>query len=314
MRLALAAAVLAAGAFSAPGAAASDVRVVASIKPVHSLVSAVMEGVGEPYLIVQGAGSPHTFSIRPSDAAVLQDADVIFLIGEAMETSIASAVEALSGQARVVELSETPDLIRRPFREGGAFEDHDHDHGHDADEHDSFDMHLWLDPHNGAAMVRAIAGALSQADPAQADAYAANAGALLGRLDALTAQIAADLAPVRDKPFIVFHDAYQYFEDRFGLTAAGSGIVSAERSPGMRRMRDLRETVREHGVTCVFAEPRSEERLVNVIVEDTPARVGIVDPLGTTLDSGAELYLALLRNMSEAFRNCLAPEEPDGSG
>ncbi|MCE2391931.1 MAG: zinc ABC transporter substrate-binding protein [Proteobacteria bacterium] len=349
LRLALATALLAAGAFSAPAMAESSARVVASIKPVHSLVSAVMAGTGAPYLVMQGAGSPHSFNIRPSDAAVLQEAEVIFLIGEGMETSLAGAVDSISGQARVVELSEVPGLIRRPFREGGAFEGHDHGHGHgheqeeheeeehgdgehgeeeheeeehghqghEGDDHgdekdDSFDMHLWLDPRNAGAMARAIAVALSAADPGRAEVYSANAEALQGRLDDLSARISMDLAPVRDRPFIVFHDAYQHFEERFGLAAVGSAVVSAERSPGIRRIRDLREKLRELSVTCVVSEPGAELRVVNVIVEGTAARIGIVDPLGATIDSGPELYFRLLSDMAAAFGDCLAPEVTAG--
>ena len=338
--LAFAAAALFNGVIASPAAADAAVRVVASIKPVHSLVSAVMVGVGEPHLIIRGAVSPHTFSMRPSDAAMLENARVIFLIGDSLETSLARPIDILAGNARVIALSEAPGLVRRPLREGGTFEVHGHgtddDHGrredeehegeehegeeqakgneaaHGDDDHDAhrrgaFDMHIWLDPVNAGAMARAIAGALSKADPTNAGTYAANTQALLRRLEEFTRQIAAEVAPVRGKPFIVFHDAYRYFEDRFGLTAAGSSVVSPDRSPGVRRISELRDKIRELGVTCVFAEPQFEPRLVDVIIEGTPARTGTVDPLGATIESGPELYFTLIRNMAASFKSCLAP-------
>ena len=317
-----------------PATAGTASRVVASIKPVHSLVSAVMAGVGEPHLIMRGSSSPHTFSLRPSDAAVLEDAHVVFLVGESLETSLAGPINSLAGNARVIALSEAKGLVRKPLREGGRFEDHDHgtdeDHephedeehtgeamtarghdDHDAGEHGALDMHIWLDPVNAGAMVRMIADALSEADPANAAIYAANTQALLHRLEELTLKIAADMAPVRNRPFIVFHDAYRHFEDRFGLTAAGSAVVASERSPGVRRILELRNKVRELGATCVFAEPQFEPRLVNTIIEGTPARVGILDPLGATIESGPEAYFTLLGNMAASFRDCLIPARQD---
>ena len=311
IRPALAAGAIAVGAAATLSAASADIRVVASIKPVHSLVSAVMAGMGEPRLLMRGRASPHTFTLRPSDAAALAEADVVFLIDETMETSLARSVEALAGKARVVTLADAKGLVRRPLREGGAFEaspEHDNDDGHDRDhDHGAFDMHVWLDPVNGWAMTRAIAHALAQADPANAARYEANAGALVPRLDALTEQVSADLAPVRGKPFVVFHDGYRYFEDRFGLNAVGSVVVSPERSPGAKRLRRLRAKMRELDVACVFAEPQFNMRIVDVVLEGSRMRSGVVDPLGADIEDGPELYFTLLRNMAAAFKGCLAP-------
>ena len=316
--LAIAALALAGGAIAGP--AVADIRVVASIKPVHSLVSAVMAGVDEPRLLMRGKASPHTFTMRPSDAMALQEANVVFLIDEAMETTLARAIDALAGKARVVALADAKGLIRRPLREGGAFEaDPDHDQDKDDKDHareeagghhdhGEFDMHVWLDPVNAWTMGRAIADTLSQADPANAAKYRANARALLPRLDALTAQISAAVAPVRGKPFVVFPDGYRYFEDRFGLNAVGSMVVSPERSPDAKRLRQLRAKIRELGVACVFAEPQFDKRIVNVVVEGTRVRPGAVDPLGAAIEDGPELYFNLLRNMAAAFRDCLSPE------
>ena len=310
-----------------PAAASDSAAVVASIKPVHSIVSAVMLGVGEPQLLIQGASSPHTFSLRPSDAAVLEEASVIFWIGESLEATLVGPISTLAQQARVVTLSEAADLVRRPLREGGAFEGHAHhdgdhdpqhdsarDHDHDPVAHDEteFDMHVWLDPHNAGVMARTIADVLADVDPANAATYANNAEKMVRRLDALGEYIDALVAPARGQPFVMFHDAYRYFEDRFGLAAIGSVVVSLEQAPGVRRIRDLRKMVRELGVVCVFAEPQFQPRLVTTVVENTPARVGTLDPLGAGIESGPELYFTLLRNMAESFADCLTPDQGGG--
>ena len=319
-------------------AMADEVRVVATINPVHSLVSGVMVGVGAPHLIVRGASSPHDFSMRPSDAEKLEQADVVFLIGKYLEASLAGPIGTLAVDAEIVELAETDGLVRRPLREGGNFEadrdhvhggdaqdegghddGHDHEDDHDADsdggdadrggnedEHGNFDLHVWLDPVNAQVMVGEIAEALARADPGNAETYSSNAAALKHRLEELQTEIAAQVSPVRGAPFIVFHDGYRYFEDRFGVVAVGSAVVSADRSPGVRRIRELQNKVRDLEVKCVMTEPQFEPRLVDVIVEGTDAKAGAVDPLGATIDSGPDLYFTLLRNMAASFEDCLA--------
>ena len=360
---ALAAVALVAVTVAGPATAGGEVPVVASVKPVHSLVSAVMAGVGEPHLMMRGAASHHGFDMRPSDAAKLQEAEIVFLIDEAMESGLAAAIDTLAPGARVIELTAAEGLVRRPLREGGTFEadpfhehdgddDHGHDHAHshddeDDDDHDHahkhghdhdhdhedghghahghgdgddddhghgherakgpFDLHVWLDPVNAEAMAHMIADTLSQADSANAAKYEDNAHELIHRLEDLTAEIAADLTQLADRPFIVFHDGYRYFEDRFGLAAAGSAVVSPEHTPGVRRIRELREKVRELGVVCVIDEPAFDRRLVNTVIEGSSVRAGTVDPMGAVIDAGPELYFTLLRNMAGAFKGCLAP-------
>ncbi len=291
-----------------PVAAGAAEQVVATFKPVHSLVSAVMAGVGEPYLIMKGTASPHSYRMRPSDARVIGKARVIFLIGESVESTLAGPIRKLGGKARVVELREVPGLVRMPLRKGGAFvgDDHDHSHGH-GHEGEAFDMHVWLDPVNAGLMALVIARELSEADPANAAKYQANADAVIAGLDELTAKLDAELAPVRDKPFIVLHDAYQYFEKRFGLRAVGSAVVGTSRSPSVRRVRELSKKVRDLGVVCVFAGRRYDRRFVKLITEGTKARGGTVDPVGTAIKPGPGMYSTLMRDMAASFRRCLAP-------
>lgn len=297
------------------GSAWAAPDVVASIKPVHSLVAAVMQGVGEPALIVKGSASPHTYALRPSDAGALENADIVFWTGHGMELFLASALDTLAVDAEVVELAESPGITLLPVREGGAFEahshgdeaGHDHDHEHDDHDHDhgAGDMHFWLDPENASLMVTEIATRLSAADPNNAATYAANAETTIAGLDALQAELAATLAPIQDKPFIVFHDAYQYFEARFGLELAGSVTVTPDVMPGAARIDELKAKLTELGATCVFAEPNFEPTIVRVITEGTEARAGVLDPEGGALTEGIELYPALLRGLATSLVDCL---------
>lgn len=290
-------------------------NVVASIKPVHSLVAAVMAGVGEPALIVRGSASPHTYALKPSDAGALESADIVFWTGHGMELFLADALETLATEATVVELAESPGITLLSVREGGAFEAHahdgeahgeeEHDHeGHDH-EHGEGDMHFWLDPENAKLMVTQIATTLAEADPENATAYQANAEAELVKLDELEAELAATLAPVADKPFIVFHDAYQYFEARFGLNLAGSVTVTPDVLPGAARIDELKAKVAELGATCVFAEPNFEPTIIAAITEASAAKSGVLDPEGGALTEGVELYPTLLRGLATSLVDCL---------
>ncbi len=296
------------------GTALAAPNVVASTKPVHSLVSAVMAGVGEPGLIVKGAASPHTYSLRPSDAASLENADIVYWTGHGLELFLGDALETLSTKAQTVELADSQGIELLPMREGGAFEAHSHgdeDHGHDAGDHDhdhaheEGDMHFWLDPENAKLMVAEIARVLSAADPDNAAAYGANAETEIAALGALETEIAATLAPVRETPFVVFHDAYQYFERRFDLDVAGTITVSPETMPGAARIDQLRSKVSELGATCVFAEPNFEPTIVRTIVEGTEAKAGVLDPEGSTLTEGPALYGDLLRSIAAGLVDCL---------
>ena len=261
--------------------------------------------------------------MRPSDAAALQKARVIFLIDEHKEVALAAPIANLGEKALVVQLAASEGIDLKPLREGGAFEEHTHDedeegddhhhddgddyhdHGH-THEHGDVDFHLWLDPENAVLMTYEIVEALSEADPDHAATYETNGYALIDRLDELLAEIDAELAPVRDKPFIVLHDAYRYFEERFDLNAAGSITVNPERAPGVQRISEIRDKVRELGGVCVFAEPQFDSRVIDVVTEGTDARVGTVDPLGADIEDGPELYFTLIRDLAASFRECLS--------
>ena len=338
--------------------ARAEVRVVASIKPVHSLVAAVMQGVGTPDLIVAGAGSPHSHALKPSQAGQLQNADLVFWIGPELEAFLEKSITGIARKAVSVELMDSRGLSKIKVREGDDFDDHGHDdsghddhkgrkddeddddhdddhdddddhedeghkhdhadkshakrghddsghdkHGHDEDE---FNPHVWLDPLNAGAMVREIADRLSQVDPANAAAYAANADRIVARLNDLVTEIDAELAPVKGRGYVVFHDAYQYFETRFGVSAVGSITVSPEVLPGAERVRDLQSKVRRLDARCVFSEPQFEPKLVVTVTENTKAETGVLDPLGATITAGPELYFTLIRNLAGSMRDCLS--------
>ena len=293
--------------------------VVTSIKPIHSLVSAIMEGVGTPELIVDGAASPHTYNLKPSNARVLQDAKVIFWVGPGLEAFLEKPLESLGANATIAELEDAPGLVKLKFREGGAFEPHDdgdeaeagHDHHAHAEGdhgHGEFDTHLWLDPMNAKAMATEITTTLVAADPANALTYQANAKSLDDKLDALDKEISDTVSPVKDKPFIVFHDAYQYFEHRYKVRVAGSITVSPETIPGAERVSEIHEKVAGLGATCVFAEPQFEPRLVNVVIEGTKAKAGVLDPEAATLEAGPDLYFTLMRGIASSMKDCLSHE------
>jgi len=231
-------------------------------------------------------------------------------------------------------------LIKLNFREGGAFDDHDHDkhddhddhdhdkhddhdehghdkhddhddHGHDKhDDHDDHghgevDPHTWLDPQNAQSFVHEIEEHLAEIDPKNAKRYSANASSLMKKLESLTQEINDDLKPVRGRGYVVFHDAYQYFEKRFGVSAIGSITVSPEVMPGAERMTELREKVKSLDATCVFSEPQFEPKLVATVIENTNAGSGVLDPLGASIKEGPELYFTLIRNLAKSLKDCL---------
>ena len=365
--------------------AEAEPRVVASIPAVHSLVAGVMEGVGTPSLLVSGGASPHTFSLKPSQAREIQDADAVFWIGDDLESFLEKPLKALGGKAAVVEFSTNDHIELIDTRDGGIWkkdghddhddrkghahdndddhgkkemaakkDDHGHDdhkghahddhakkemaakkddHGHDdhkghahddhakkemaakKDDHDEHeghahgehDTHIWLSPHNAKEMVEIIAETLAKVDPANAGKYEANADKLAGRIDKLDHEIEEALAKVKGRPYLVFHDAYQYFESHYGLGAVGSISVSPERKPGAKRVAELRHVIEDNKAVCVFSEPQFPPNIVQTLVEGTKARSGVLDPVGGSLPPGPDAWFALMNNMAKSLANCLNP-------
>ncbi len=307
------------------GNALADVPSVATdIAPVHSLVARVMEGIGEPELIVQPGASPHEYSLRPSEAAALQKADMVFWIGEDLTPWMEDAVETLTVNAVVTALLDADGTTLFEFREGALFEAHDQDdhdekdeHGHDGHDehadheghddhaHGEHDPHAWLSPQNASAWLNVIAAQLSAADPDNAGAYFANAAAARAEMETLSAEISAMLDPLRGGNFIVFHDAYQYFETDFDIPASGAISLGDASDPSPARIAEIQERILEQGIDCVLAEPQFNPGIVATVLDGTEAKTGVIDPLGAGLEPGAALYPQLIRNMAQTLAECL---------
>ena len=347
--------------------AKADINVMASIKPVHSIVSMVMGKTGKPGLIVDGAASPHTYSLKPSQAQEIAKADAIFWIGHTLEPFLEKPLETIGANARQIELMDNSGLEKLGFREGGAFEGHDHDdhddhkdhddhdedhddhddhkdhdedhdddddhndhddhdedhddhkdhddHDEDHDDHDGHeghahaagesDPHIWLDPQNAKPMLAHVAHVLGDLDPANKAVYDANAALAMKRIDQLISTIEADLHSHKDGGFILFHDAYQYFERRFGLAATGAISINPDVAPGAKRMSEIRQILGNPEVKCVFTEPQFEPKIVAAIIDGTDKSSVEIDPLGVNIKAGPDMYFTLLQNMSASFKSCL---------
>jgi zinc transport system substrate-binding protein len=296
--------------FGVGRAMASPPEVVVSVKPIHSLVAAVMAGVATPGLIVTGGTSPHLYTLRPSDAERLASARIVFWIGPIFERFLTKPLAALAGQAEIVELDRAPEMTLLRAREGGPWEPHaDEPAPPLANQHDAadeeMDGHLWLDPANAKAIAAIAAARLAAADPANAARYGANAAALSERLDALDARLDNRFEPLRHRPFVVFHDAYQYLTRRYDLAAVGSVAVSPERSPSARRIAAIHAKVAALKARCVFREPQFAPRLVDTVMAGTSARSAVLDPEGTELTPGPDLYFALMSKLADGLTRCL---------
>ena len=312
----------------------ADVKVVASIKPLHSLASYLMDGVGKPDLIVEGYGSPHGFSMKPSHAKILQNADLIFWVGEDLEIFLEKPLSSIAKKAEKIELMEIKGLNVLKFRERNIFDKHDHDdhddHGkkeddhddHEHDDHDKkeehadhddhdgheghahgeYDPHIWLDPMNAKVILNKMVEHLIENDAKNASKYKSNLKNAFKDIDKLTVDVKADLS--KSTASIVFHDAYQYFEERFDINILGAFTVNTDVMPGAEQLSEIREIIEHDKVSCIFSEPQFNPDIINAVAKDMDIKTGILDPLGATLNPGKNLYFDLIRNMSDSFKGC----------
>ena len=330
----------------------AEIKVVASIKPIHSLASYLMDGVGKPDLIVDGYSSPHGFAMKPSHAKMLQNADLVFWVGEDLENFLEKPLSSIAKKAEKIELIEIKGLQVLKFRERNIFDEHDHDdhghdddhgkkeddhdhdhddhgkkeddhddHGHDDDHgkkeddhddhghddhdghaHGEFDPHIWLDPINAKAMLNEMAEHLIENDPKNEAKYKSNLAKALQEIDKLTIDVMTDLS--NSVSSIVFHDAYQYFEERFNVKILGAFTVNTDVMPGAEQLAEIREIIEHDKVACVFSEPQFNPDIINAVAKDMKIKTGVLDPLGATLDPGKDLYFNLIRNMSASFKGC----------
>ena len=319
--------------------AKADTKVVASIKPIHSLISYVMDGVGTPGLLVDGSSSPHTFQLKPSHATMLQEADIVFWIGEDLESFLETPLESIAKDAKQVTLMESEDIEMLKFREKNVFDDHD-DHGDDHDDHDEhgdehdeheeheehgdehdehedehdehahhdghnhgeFDIHFWLDPEIAKTIVQIAAKEISEIDPANASKYEANAAKALNKLDQLINDTRGKIN--KDATYVVFHDAFQYFEQRFGIEVIGALTVNPEILPGAKQLAEIREVIEHEAVNCLFSEPQFNPTIAETIASDTGVKAAVLDPLGAELEPGKDLYFDLISDMASSFESC----------
>ena len=299
----------------------ADLKVVASIKPIHSLASYLMDGIGKPDLIVDGYSSPHGFALKPSHAKMLQEADIIFYVGEDLENFLEKPLKSIAKKAEKIELMEIKGLNKLKFRERNIFDGHD-DHGHDEDghkeddhddhghdehgheghAHGEHDPHIWLDPENAKVILNEMVEHLIENDEKNASTYKKNLKKAQKDLDKLLKKVKSDLN--KDFKSIVFHDAYQYFEKRFDVNVLGAFTVNTDVMPGAEQLAEIREIIEHDKVSCIFSEPQFNPDIINAVAKDMDIQTGVLDPLGATLDPGKDLYFDLIKNMSKSFKGC----------
>jgi len=305
----------------------AEAKVIASIKPLHSLVSYVMDGVGTPGILVDGSSSPHTFQLKPSHATMLQEADIIFWIGEDLESFLETPLKSIAKNSRHITLMESDEIELLKFREKNIFGDHDEhdDHDEHADDHDEYeeheehgdehddhdehghahgeyDIHFWLDPEIAKTIVKIVTRELSEIDPANSSAYNSNSAKALKEIDQLINDVKSKIN--RDAKYVVFHDAYQYFEKRFGVEVIGALTVNPEVLPGAKQLAEIREVIEHENVNCLFSEPQFNPSIAETIARDTGVKAAIIDPLGAELDPGKDLYFDLIGDIASSFKSC----------
>ena len=313
----------------------AEIKVVTSIKPIHSLASYLMDGVGKPDLIVDGYSSPHNFALKPSHAKMLQDADLIFWVGEDLENFLEKPLNSIAKKAEKIELIEIKGLKKLKFRERNVFDEHDHghkedehddhakkeddhddhdhdkedhkedehdDHGHEGHAHGEYDPHIWLDPMNAKVILNEMAEHLIENDQKNASKYKDNLKKSNKDLDKLIKNVKSELN--KDFKSIVFHDAYQYFEKRFNVNILGAFTVNTDVMPGAEQLAEIREIIEHDKVSCVFSEPQFNPDIINAVAKDMNISTGVLDPLGATLNPGKDLYFDLISNMSKSFKDC----------
>ena len=290
--------------------------VITTIKPIESLVNAVIGDTGKTVSLIPPEISPHEFRLKPSDVRILQNSNLVFYISSHLETGIVKMFKNLPKNIKTINLMEETGIDHLSIRDNEAWELHDHDDHdkHDAkdekhDDHDKHvtkdDIHIWLDPDNAIKIVRKINKELSLFFPKNAMIYNDNSSKLINEIESLKIELKKELLPIKDKPYIVFHDAYQYFERAFELNAIGSIALENDVASSPKQISFIKDKILKSQATCVFQEPQFDSKLVNTVVEGTKARIGILDPIGVNIVEKENFYLQLLRNMSKSLKKCL---------
>ena len=290
--------------------AIAEIKVVTTIKPIHSLVSGVMDGVSNPTLIIEGSNSPHNFSLKPSHAKMLEEADIVFWIGEDLESFMEKPLNSLAKNAVQISFMDLKSIEKLKFREMSdhghddhhGHEDEDDDSNHDGHDHGEFDAHIWLDPMNAKAMVSEISHELSELDPSNKSHYEKNAEKLISSLDDLIERVSTTVP--KNPSFIVFHDAYQYFENRFNIKAAGALTLNPDVLPGAKQISEIQELIEHDSVKCIFSEPQYNPKIVEMLSADMNVSTSILDPLGAYIEVGPKMYINLILEIASSLKDC----------
>lgn len=306
-------------------AEAKTPKVLASIKPIHALVAGVMQGVSQPQLLIDDGGSPHGYSLKPSQRLAIENADIIFWVGPSLESFLKKPLSNQTGKKKIIQLLKISGLHILQFRDFD--DDHDDDpahsgeasktdeHAHETEDgedeeghhhhHSGADPHIWLDPDNAIKMVKAMADILSEFDPDHRHIYQRNAAHLNQTIASTSRNIKSRLAGLAKHNIITFHDAYQYFETRFGLNTVGTIVASPEHKAGAKHIRDLRREIDRLNVKCVFSETNTQTTLTKTVIEGFPLGSTRLDPLGNNLEAGPNLYIGLLNTMADSIADCI---------
>ena len=291
--------------------AIAEIKVVTTIKPIHSLVSGVMDGVSNPTLIIESSNNPHNFSLKPSHAKMLEEADIVFWIGEDLESFMEKPLSSLAKDAVTISFMDLPSIKKLKFREKNIFDGHDDHDGHE-DEHEGhddhghhhgeFDAHIWLDPSNAIEMVLEISHELSEIDPDNAAKYEQNADKMVASLKNLISEVDSTIS--KDASFVVFHDAYQYFENRFGVSSAGALTLNPDVLPGAKQIDAIQDLIQDDNIKCIFSEPQYNPKIIETLAADMNISTGVMDPLGAFIDQGPEMYNQLILNIANSLKDC----------
>ena len=278
---------------------ASASTILTSFKPIQMIVTELTQGVSEPDVVMNSNASPHDYALKPSDVKKIQNADMLIWFGPDLEAFLTKVAKS---NDNLVTISEIPNINLREFGE------EPHDHHHDGHDHGSHDPHFWLGIDQVEVASSYISNKLVEVDPQNADVYKKNLEVFLSQLADKKRSIEAQLAPVKDKGYYVFHDAYSYYEDEFGLNKLGHFTVSPERKPGAKTLISIKKTLAKQDVQCVFSEPQFTPAVIESVVRGSSTQKGQLDPVGSDIEVGKGSYFEFLQQLTDSYTSCLSAQ------
>lgn len=283
---------------------ANNVHVVTTVHPVNLIVQELVEGAGQSETLLPAGSSPHDYALRPSDVEKLKAADLVVWVGPELESFL---TKILSSQENTLSLTSQETITFRDFEGHEGHEGHDSHGDHEGHEHhhDGIDPHLWLGPDQAIQAAKVISAALIELDPLNRAQYEANLSRFIVSVNETVQNLKEQLQPVRDKGYYVFHDAYGYFEDTFGLHNLGHFTVSPDRRPGAKTLIAIRNTLKKSQVKCIFREPQFSPAVINSVINGSDIKIGTLDPMATDIASGQGGYVRFLQELGRSFTECL---------